>query len=49
MYDSKSNQLNIDQARLELFTKKGGGMEQIPSTKDALVQSCQITFIYKTL
>ncbi len=38
LYNHTSSQINIDQARLELFTKKGRGMEQIPPTKDALVQ-----------
>lgn len=38
LYDRTSSQLNIDQARLELFSKKGRGMESIPPTKDALVQ-----------
>ena len=38
LYNRTSSQLNIDEARLELFTKKGRGMEQIPPTKDALVQ-----------
>ena len=32
-YDCSGSQVNIDQARLELFTKKGRGMEQIPPTK----------------
>ncbi len=30
--------LDINQACLELFTKKGRGVDQIPQTKDALVQ-----------
>ncbi|KAK0150015.1 hypothetical protein N1851_009250 [Merluccius polli] len=38
LYFRTSSQVNIDQARLELFTKKGRGMEQIPPTKEALVQ-----------
>ena len=35
-YDCTGSQVNIDQARLELFIKKGRGMEQIPPTKYAL-------------
>ena len=38
LYDRTSSQLDVNLARLELFTKKGKGMEQIPPTKDALVQ-----------
>ncbi len=43
LYDRTSSQINIDQARLELFSKKGRGMELIPPTKDALVQHLKRT------
>ncbi|XP_037640569.1 uncharacterized protein LOC119496950 [Sebastes umbrosus] len=38
LYERTSSQLNIDEVCLELFTKKGRGMEKIPPIKDALVQ-----------
>ena len=37
LYDRTSSKLNINDARQELFTKKGRGMDAIPPTKDALI------------
>ncbi len=41
LYDRTSNLTDINEARLELFTKKGRTMETIPPTKAALVQHIQ--------
>ena len=38
LYDRTSSLTNIDEARLELFTKKGRTMETLPPKKAALVQ-----------
>ncbi|MES9879581.1 MAG: hypothetical protein ABW185_01720 [Sedimenticola sp.] len=38
LYDRTSSKVNIDDARQELFTKKGRAMEAIPPTRAALVQ-----------
>ncbi len=41
LYDRTSNIVNIDEARRELFTKKGRAMDTLPPTKAALVQHIQ--------
>ena len=38
LYDRTNSLTDIDEARLELFTKKGRTMENLPPTKAALVQ-----------
>ena len=38
LYDRTSSLTDIDEARLELYTKKGRIMENLPPTKAALVQ-----------
>ena len=38
LYDRTSNSKSIDEARLDMFTKKGRAMDAIPPTKAALVQ-----------
>ena len=35
LYNRTSNQTSLDAARMELFVKKGRGMDEIPPTKDA--------------
>ena len=36
LYNRTSNQTSLDAARMELFFKKGHGMDEIPPTKDAV-------------
>ena len=38
LYNRTSNLKSIDEARLDIFTKKGGARDAIPPTKAALVQ-----------